>query len=191
MHTRKILPVLVALTLAPAAFADKFYFGSPDAAARMAAGDADVVEGVLLREENGNYVIRVEGGELTVPKAMVYKVEKDGLTIANLEKLEGEIRASLTAANEARVAAQRADAAARMAELREVRAAEASLRASEDAAAPASEAGAIYDPILHRATELGLGGYVQDLARQELGGVLRARLRREMQRMQRELRDSR
>lgn len=102
MMSRLAALCVACLAIPQSAFADRFYFGSAEAEKKMAAGTADFIEGVLLRRENGNYVIRIKGGEISVPEASIYKIENDALTaeaIVDSEKADAD---RLARANELR-----------------------------------------------------------------------------------------
>src|SRR5690606_32507398 len=154
MH-RTLTALLLAASLAPSARADKFWF-LPAVETHPAVEGAlsDWVEGVLLSEADGLYVIRVEGGEITVPKAMVLRVEQDDLTVAELERREADAQAALAVANERRWALLDSIADARQESLRVVQAAEATASRSEAVAEAAvlpdlaPEIFPRYDPIL-------------------------------------------
>jgi hypothetical protein len=189
------LSACIALALtAPCARADKFHFGSAAADQKLHAGARDVVSGVLLREEDGLYIIRVAGGEVGVPKAMVYKVEKDDLTLAAIEREEQDQAQRLKTVNARRQAAEAAEATAREEARRQ--AAEAVLEAEK--AHQAAEArqdltihidfdGTLpdymftaYDAVIHRADPNWLAKRIEDLVRRELDArrAQEARLRR-------------
>ena len=102
--------------------------------------------------------IRVEGGEMTIPKTLVTKIEKTDLTVANIENAEKTNKQKLADSDKKR---------------KEIQAAEASAKKSEAAAQPAEEKkelrividfkGALpnyvfqtYDPVLHRVNVAGL-----------------------------------
>jgi hypothetical protein len=171
MLLRPILAAAALLALAPAARADKFYFTTADEDAKASEGSsASFVEGVLLKEESGFYFVRVEGGEIQLPKASVVRIEKDGLTVAQLEERERAAAERLAAANRDR---------------RDVQAAEASTRKeAAEAAAPAPQRelqvvvdfqGLIpnfrfktFDPILDRVNLDGLARVVEAYLRQEV-----------------------
>ncbi len=71
------------------------------------------IEGVLLPDsDDTTFHIRVEGGELWLPKAMVVKVEKDGLTVATIQASERKAQEERAAQAKADAAAQAAAAAA-------------------------------------------------------------------------------
>jgi hypothetical protein len=192
MLLRNLLPVLFSLGLAPGLFADRFHLGTADAAAKITDGSPDFIEGVLLREENGVYVIRVEGGEVQIAKALVWKVEADGLTAEQLSKRETDRAEELARADAQRKVQLGAAAEAHIERLREVRAAEAAARRdSESVRVVEAAAGRmVYDPILHTAVEVGVGGIVGDTVRRELGGVLRNAVERDLRDVRRAVRDS-
>ncbi len=143
---RLALASLAALVLSPYASADKFYFTSDEETAKEEVDSLpDVVEGVLIAQDDENYTIRVEGGEVQVAKDMVFKIESDGLTVADLEAREAAAAPALAQADEERMqflAAERAEAAARRAEAFAV---EAALIEAEINAAAAA-ANAVYMP---------------------------------------------
>jgi hypothetical protein len=108
-------PILLALALASTAQADRFYFGREADDKKVVAGEGataeSIVHGVLLREQDGLYVIRIEGGEVWVEKSRIYKVERDGLTVAQLEEREKAAQTKLAESGEKR-ARSAAEAAA-------------------------------------------------------------------------------
>lgn len=150
--TMRILPLLCAAALLPVpAKADKFWFSDP--AGQTVEGTVpDLIQGVLISEDDNTYTIRVIGGEITLAKKRVFKVEKDGLTLVKLVADENVERQRLAQASERRALAKAAD------RLRnDVRAAEAS--ATRGAAAPATRvarpvviAEPAYDPLIGRTT---------------------------------------
>ncbi|MCP5043754.1 MAG: hypothetical protein GY944_22220, partial [bacterium] len=127
MVSKLLLAGLSLLVLTPTASADRFYFGSPTTAQKISDGTADFIEGVLLREADGQYVIRVEGGEISVAKSLVWKVESNELTVAQLEAREQGATAALASANDIRRERQTTAAATRRNVLLEARAPAASL----------------------------------------------------------------
>ncbi len=189
MLNRLILPTLALLTLAPAASADKFYLGSAEDAAKS-SGSPRAIQGVLLEDDEESYTIRIEGGLVTIPRSLVYKIEKDGVTIADLENVENRQRESLAAADDARIAIQAAEREAREERLREIRQAEEDARiAAEQAYYDESRLNGgydvpVYDPVLDVATG-HQPWFMQDLIRQELGGFIRLELRKIHQQLQR------
>ncbi len=109
----RILPFTLALAvLSPAARADRFHFGSQADADKHAAGELSVVDGVLLREHEGQFVIRVVGGEMWIDKTLVYRVDKDDLTVTRIQEQEQAQQDQLAAANAQRRERQVAEAAA-------------------------------------------------------------------------------
>jgi hypothetical protein len=120
-----LAPLALAL-LAQPVHADKFYFGS-DSDQKKTLGNVpndNFVQGVLLKEDKDSYTIRVLGGEIQVAKSMVYKVERDGLTVAQLEAKEAGRADALAQANSNRRQLQAAEATFR----RDARATDATMR---------------------------------------------------------------
>ena len=117
---------LVLALLAQPANADKFYFGSDDDQKKTVgnAANDNFVEGVLLKEDKDSYTIRILGGEMNVAKSMVYKIERDGLTVAQLETREAARKDALAQADNNRRQLQAAEATFR----RDARATEATMR---------------------------------------------------------------
>lgn len=156
---RLALVSFAALVLSPYASADKFYFTSDEETAKEEVDSIpDVIEGVLIAQDDENYTIRVEGGEVQVAVDMVLKIERDNLTIADIEALEAANAPVLAQADEARrqfLAMERAAAAAVRSE---VLAMEAALFDAEVAAAaeaiympgvpPAIQEATYFDPII-------------------------------------------
>jgi len=120
----RYLPLIagVLLICAPAK-ADKFWLSDPAKQAATPGSSPDLIHGVLVAEDDEAYHIRIEGGELVLPKSRVFKVEKDGLTLDAIIKKETGKQKELAQANRERIAAQ-AEAKAQ----RDVRIAEASAR---------------------------------------------------------------
>lgn len=176
---RYLLPALALCALSPAAFADRFYFGTEDAAEKMVEGEPDYLEGVLLKEEDGFYVIRVQGGEVRVPKASVRKIEKDGLTadaIAEREKADAEYLAEANALRSQMIVAE---ASARRERIREARAAEASaVREPVLVEAAVPVATPVYDPVLGLIYPPNTSQY---MVHKELGGIIRRKIQRQAQ----------
>lgn len=151
----RYLPLIAAsaLLFAVPAKADKFWLSDPAEQAKAAEGSSpDVIEGVLLEETDAGYRIRVVGGELILPKASVFKIEKDAMTAEAVAKAEVKAREASAAADLERRTAQE-----QMRSTRRARAAEASARrearATDAAMSPAQASPASsYDPILGIAT---------------------------------------
>ena len=181
-----LIPALCALAFAPTASADKFYFGpEPETAVEGAA--PNYIEGVLLREEGDMYVIRVEGGEMTIAKSLVTKIERDELTAEALTQREGDKQAQLAEANAQRRQMLQPARVAHMERIREVRAAEASARREAqvvEAEAPAVGGGFAYDPVLD-VVNWQYGTAIQN----ELGSTLRRLAQREARDLRGRLRD--
>lgn len=170
--------------LAPSVSADKFYFGTAQEAEKLQAGTPDVVEGVLLREENGTYVIRVEGGEIHVPKDSIYKIEKDDLTVAAIEQRERASRERLARADEERRRLLAAEASRRVEGVHPAEAAtrrgaepEREIRIVVDfqGLLPNYRFRAPYDPVLHRANLSGLARVVEAYLREEIERAMHRR----------------
>lgn len=180
MMTRLITASLAVFCLTAPAAADKFYLGSEEDAKKAAEGSVpNTIEGVLLKEEDGQYVVRVEGGEIRLAKSDVYKVEKDALTVADLEQRESEARTRLAEANTRRAEVQAAEASA----TREAREASAQSQAQMpetivinvdfQGLLPTYRFRSGYDPVLHRVDLGGLETAVEDYLREELARVYR------------------
>ncbi|GAB4137066.1 MAG: hypothetical protein Fur0037_01960 [Planctomycetota bacterium] len=89
--------------LAPSAKADRFWLRPMAEAERAVEGSRpDALEGVLLDRENGLYHLRVFGGEIWIPIAMVARVETDGLTLLDIERSEAEAAPRLAQAEKER-----------------------------------------------------------------------------------------
>lgn len=189
MMFRTLIPLICLAAFAPQAHADKFYLGSEETAAKMTEGEPDVVEGVLLKEEDGFYVIRVEGGEIRLPKARVWKVEKTELTAAQVENREAEAESRLAQENDARRARLRADAEAEQSRIATAREAAAARQAAVVEAAvpvvPAAVGG--YDPVLDVYTGSTVQYIVDDVIRTELGGLIRRAVQDDIRLVRRQL----
>lgn len=134
---------------------DKFWLDDGPAKAGGEPLPLRVVEGVLLDEDATSYHLRVEGGEVWLPKNQVVKVEKDGLTTAQIEQKEraaAEQRARAQAARAAEAAAAmrgHATEAAATPAPTEPPAAPAPLTPAIEPAPPTVVPTAHYDPVLH------------------------------------------
>ncbi len=108
-----LLAATAAAALQPSLLADRFHLTSQQEASRAAEGSSpDAIEGVLLGEEDGMYRLRVVGGEMWLAKSAVQRIEKDALTVADIEareKLQADAAAKADGAN----AGTPVDAAAR------------------------------------------------------------------------------
>jgi len=141
--------VLCALFAALPAKADTFWFAEPSSTPEAAENAVrDCVRGVLLSEDKDAYVVRIIGGELTIAKASVVRVEKDDLTVEAIAKAETDAKDALAAAD-----AERAQRHAERKLARGVAVAEAAARKSEAARAmlPADEPAlptTAYNPVL-------------------------------------------
>lgn len=144
----RVLPLLLlVLGLQATAKADRFWLSDP--AAKVPEGSApNCIDGVLLAEGADGYHVRVVGGEVLLPKAAVFRVEKDGLTIEQIVQREQELASARTPAGApaAVPAAAKKSAAAPV---------EATAKRSEAVPAPAAapapgKVDVGYDPVLHR-----------------------------------------
>ena len=97
MLTRLALALLATWSCNADARADRFYFGCAETEQRMTTG-CDSIEGVLVKNEAGVMEIRVVGGTITVPESMVYKVDRDLLTVKAIEAREERKARQRTAA---------------------------------------------------------------------------------------------
>lgn len=143
MRTLAIL--LCALTCAVPAKADTYWFSEPPAAGAENPV-LDCVRGVLLSEDADNFVLRVVGGEMTVAKKLVVRIDKDDLTVEAISKTEADAAAALAKANEERELAQQVERARR-----DVQAADAAMRGPVGVSMPmpaAQAPTAPYDPVL-------------------------------------------
>ncbi|MCA8964424.1 MAG: hypothetical protein H6838_16025 [Planctomycetes bacterium] len=140
----RTIPLLLGvLALAAHAKADKFWLEDPAVAAKAAEGSsAAVIEGVLVAEKDGVYEIRTVGGTLFLPKANVFRVDRDDLTVAKVEQAEKDAAGALDAANQERRMVAEANTRARS-----LRAVEASARKA-DAPAAVQPADAGFDAVL-------------------------------------------
>lgn len=152
---RLALVPLAALVFSPYASADKFHFLSDEETAKEEVDSIpDVIVGVLTAQDEENYTIRVEGGEIQIAIDMVVKIERDNLTVADLEALEAANAPAVAQADEARqqfLAAERAEPAAVRSEIIAMEA--ALIEAAADAVympgvPPALQEDSYYDPIL-------------------------------------------
>ena len=150
----RVLPVLLfVLGLQATAKADRFWLSDPGA--KVPEGTApDCIEGVLLAEGPEGYHVRIVGGEVLLPKSAVVRVEKDGLTVAQIVQRETELAAQRGPAPIPAAAPGAAPAAAKKPAAIPV---EATAKRGDAIPAPAAaqppaQAGVDsgYDPVLHR-----------------------------------------
>jgi hypothetical protein len=152
----RYLPLIASvLMLCGTAKADKFWLSDPKAEQNAAAGSSpNLIEGVLLAEDAEGYHIRVEGGEIVLPKKSVFKVEKGDLSLDKIVQAEKDSVEAGELANQERRLVQ-----ATQAREREVQVAEASASRTAravDAGASRSETvlvpAAGFDPVVGVAT---------------------------------------
>lgn len=137
---RILLLMTVAMALCAPAKADKFWLEDPANAAKSAEGSTPLyLQGVLLGEADGYYEIRVEGGTLRLPKASVHRIDKDALTVAEVDAAEQDRRDALASADAER---QQLLAARTVRRNVVVEAREASVSTDDVGAVPA------FDPVL-------------------------------------------
>lgn len=159
----RILPLalLLGAVLAPTARADKFHLGDANAEKRVAAGaNPDVLEGVLLAESATQYHVRIVGGEIWLQKRLVYKVERDGLTLADI------VRAEAALARQQQEAPAAVDAAVQGMRGRPVEAAVATPADVAPVAAAVAPVAPAFDPVIGRAVSgaaLGDAGLQREL----------------------------
>ncbi len=151
----RILPfVLGTLLLQVSAHADTFWLSDPSAQKNSAEGSvADVIKGVLIAESDEGYHVRIVGGELILPKASVWKIEKDDLSIDTIVKQEKDQADTLAAANREREMAQAAARRARAVAAVEASATKAADAEPVEASVPVEEPA--FDPVLGVAHEQG------------------------------------
>lgn len=168
------------LSLSAFAKADKFHLSKADETSKTEGNAAGrVIEGALVKEEDGMYVIRVVGGEMRLPKAQVVKHEKDGLTVAQIEAQEKGMQDALAQQNTQR----RELLAAEADDFDRAIAAEASARrgTAEDMGPktlqidvdfkgllPSYRFKSPYDPVLNRANFSGLRSLIETYLREEV-----------------------
>jgi hypothetical protein len=173
MLNRKITACLLVLAFQAPALATKYHFAD-EKESKDTVGNAEgrFVQGVLLKEDKTTYTIRVVGGEITITKASVKRIENDGMTVAMIDTVESD-RAAAVAATET--------------QRREVRAAEASSQRGADNAEPQPESSErslvievdfqdilpgytfrTFDPVLGRANIAGLRQVIEEFLRTEV-----------------------
>ncbi|HEX5051628.1 MAG TPA: hypothetical protein VFZ65_07655 [Planctomycetota bacterium] len=139
----RLIPLTLGILFLQApAKADKFWLADPANQKTAVEGSSpDYIEGVLIAESDEGYHIRVVGGEVLLPKASVFKIEKNALSIDDIVKAEQEAAKANEAANRER---EMANAAAQRKQ--QIRAVEASApRRSEGSVAPAAQP---FDPVI-------------------------------------------
>jgi len=154
----RILPfVLGMLLLQVPAKADKFWLSDPENHKQSAEGSSPaVVVGVLIAESDEGYHVRIVGGEVILPKASVFKIEKDDLSVEAIVKAETDQAKQREAADKDRAMAQAAEkrsrdvkaaeASAKKADAAPIPAAQPAVPSAAEAAARAADAG--FDPVL-------------------------------------------
>lgn len=101
---RLLLPIALSL-LSGTVCAQTFYLGSEAEHERMTAVEGsrpDTITGHLLSESETTYTLRVEGGELTLAKARVWKVEGAAPTVASIEDAEAAAQERLAQEDDVR-----------------------------------------------------------------------------------------
>ncbi|MHC5062525.1 MAG: hypothetical protein ACYTG5_00965 [Planctomycetota bacterium] len=179
---------LLSLAIGHELKADEFHFGSAEAAAKMAEGsNPDMVRGVLLRREGNMLVIRIVGGEISVPRSSVYKIVNDDLSVADIVDFEMASAQQLAESNHARLMRQADEAAERLGRIRDARAREAELDAARAESYEEVEvtAPSTFDPIIGIDTG-SADDFATSLAMQkELGGYIRRHIQRSMRSLRR------
>jgi hypothetical protein len=158
----RTLPLLLlsAFALAPTAKADKFWLESPDTKPAVDGSLPAVIEGVLVGEDDRDYHIRLVGGQISLAKKLVVKVEKDQLTVDAIAKLESDQALALAAADSERQTAQRAARESREAMRQPV---EAAMRNEPQPAAVMPEP--VYDPVVGALSGVSAAGAMFELER--------------------------
>lgn len=171
MLTRLAIVLAASLGLPQVAHADRFYFGPPENAGRMSAGEGDYIDGVLLSSENGVLQIRVVGGTIEVPESSVYKIERDMLTVKAIQNREQETQKDLEAKNQAREEAQAAEEQAEQ-EAADAAAQQTQEHESKEVIINVDFQGLlppyvfkVYDPVLHRANLTDLRNVIEEYLR--------------------------
>ncbi len=94
-----LLP-LALLGLHSSANADKVFLKATSSAATGNA--SDYIEGKVIDETEHQIVLRIEGGQMTLKRDRIARIEKDAMTTQDIEEKEGKAREVLAQANEAR-----------------------------------------------------------------------------------------
>lgn len=166
--TNLLLTSVCLAVFASPALCDKVFFKAT-AQAKTAPGEApDYIEGKVTSESDKEVTIRVEGGTITVTKDQVLRIERDALTVKDIEAKEAASRERLAAAN-----AKREEAMGRWAEAVAQRHVEPKqsreIRIDVDFSKMIPpELLSYYDPILHRVDMRGLARAIEDYLRAEL-----------------------
>ncbi len=100
----RILPLIAgSVLLCAPAKADKFWMADPKTEQNAPAGSSpNYIEGVLVASSDEGYHVRIVGGEIVLPKASVFKIEKDALTLDAIIKAEQAAKKTGELANEER-----------------------------------------------------------------------------------------
>lgn len=96
--------IAAALLFTTAATADRIYFKASDSKASAEGQAPDHLEGKVIAEGGDSITVRVEGGEISVDRSLVSRVEKDALTVKDIEAKEAAARERLGRAETARSA---------------------------------------------------------------------------------------
>jgi hypothetical protein len=111
---RQLLLCTIALLFAAPAHADRFWLTDPNDAAAAAPGSSpEVIEGALLSDEGGYYRIRVVGGELSLPKSTVFRVDRDDQSVETVAAAEAASQEAGARADRERIERQRSKRSAR------------------------------------------------------------------------------
>ena len=153
----RLLPLTAfALLFCAPAKADKFWLVDPKAEQDAPEGSSPtLIEGVLLAEDEEGYRIRVQGGELVLPKASVVKIEKDDLTVAAIAEAEAAARPELERADEERRLALEIERRERDIRIAEAAARRTAQAVEASAGGPVRVVEASFDPVLGVATNVG------------------------------------
>lgn len=106
---KRIPDLLYLLPLAMIGFclpahADKVFLKATSSAAEGNAND--FIEGKILEEDKDRIVLRVEGGQMTLDRSRIARIEKDALAVKDIEDREEKASEVLAQADEARRAQQ-------------------------------------------------------------------------------------
>lgn len=166
--------IAAALLFTTAATADRIYFKASDGKTAAEGQAADYLEGKVLAESADSITVRVEGGEITVDRSLVSRVEKDALSVKDIEAKEAAARERLARAELARSAhmAKWAEASAsRRAERKETLARQ-EIQVSVDFQGMIPEqVFRFYEPVIGRIDMDRLGRAIESFLRAELKRV--------------------